>query len=550
VNLPDAGLSSFNGIYAISGTTNSPATITYIQSVQTTVTLTNTAGSNDTANFFDFTELDKRLGYAANPSPRPQVMYTFGKVPAFYSSNPTGDCGSASAPNGSCFRPADLNSNGTGLNQHWRLFVAGLAQHIKGLDSVHVQPTYFETWNEFDGDNFWHYNAAGDEMTNDEPLALVRLLDDAACIIKGTGTLTLHVGSVGNNVACTSEPNMPATGVGVLPTAKVLPPCVSSPVKTTQWANFYGAYTNSAVNADVIGIHSYGYPDLIQSISSISRDASGNVTVQVASATGYFKNSVALVSGVTDTSFDGAFTLTNVNVNVTPNQLQYVQTCTPSCTAATSSGGHIQNGPDQLKSALTTFRSGLTADSSKDLWVTEGWGAIPTSPSTADAAPYIVRWYTILASTGIVRANWYTWDLTSRSANLWDGTNNAGDIACNGTGTNPLCNAPAPTGYVNGVGQAYQVAEGWLTGATFPSQCSDTVANKPEIWSCPIQSAGHNELMVWDSSKDGTSGTSSYTPPSGSSYTAYIDLTGHKTTCGGNCTNIAIGARPILFVPN
>jgi hypothetical protein len=515
-------LSSFNGLYTINKIMN--GTITYLQNLGNVLT-TSVAG---TANNFDFSTLDQVLNYAA--APNFQVLYTFGKVPSFYSSDASGDCGSD--PVGSCYRPNDLKADGTGSNQNWRLFVAGLAKHIASLEGSTIPyaiPAYFETWNEFNKEGSWHYN---DSMDNtDDPKALVRLLDDAACIIKGTGTI--HA-----TTSCANDPNFVAKAV--LPSAQMLTPCVNSPTDVTAWAHFYSSYSDAAANADIIGIHSYMYSDNIQGIQTIHRDGgTGKVTVTVNDTTGYLINVFVKVSGVGDRSFDGDFMVTGVTP---PNTITYQQPGTD----LTSSGGHIQNGPDQLQAALSAFHSGLSStDKLKPFWVTEGsWGENgPTDVTTREG--YIVRFFAILWSNGVARANWYTW--SDSKAFLWESMSNTGDVACDGIGNDPKCNPPEPSsgwGYVTLAGQAHSVGEGWLVGTTMTSPCSSTGS----VWTCGLQTSGsQNELMVWDSAQDRSSNTSLYTPSV--AYTAYFDLSGTKHSCTPSpCTNIPIAAKPILFV--
>jgi hypothetical protein len=521
VNVPaGTALSLFNGLYTINSVDTASGTITYSQTGQANVVKTNVAG---TANNFDFSVLDQVLQYAA--APNFQVLYTFGKVPTFYSSDPT-DNTCATSP-GSCDRPNDLNADGTGANQNWRLFVAGLAKHIAALNSsTYAIPGYFETWNEFNGDGFWHYNSPPD--STDDPKALVRLMDDAACVIKGTGNIT----ALGHS--CAADTNFVAKGV--LPSAKILSPCVSSPVAVTPWSNFYTAYPNSGAtaNADIIGIHGYFYQDNIQSIPSTSiQRLNGTVYVTV-DPSHYDPNMFVKVSGVQDASFDGTFMVTST----TSTQIIYSQ----SGSNAVSGGGQIQNGPDQLQAAMSAFHSGLSLnDQLKPFWVTEGyWGKSgPTDLTTQEG--YIVRFFTILWSAGVSRVTWYTWD---GLANLWDSS--SGYVPCDGRNHHPLCNPPSPLGYVNQVALAYNVGQGWLEGTTMTSPCSSTGS----VWTCGLQTSGsQNELMVWDSAQDRSTNTSLYTPSV--AYTAYFDLSGTKHSClPSPCTNIPIGAKPILFVNN
>jgi hypothetical protein len=99
---------------------------------------------------------------------------------------------------------------------------------------------------------------------------------------------------------------------------------------------------------------------------------------------------------------------------------------------------------------------------------------------------------------------------------------------------------------VNQVALAYNVGQGWLEGTTMTSPCSSTGS----VWTCGLQTSGsQNELMVWDSAQDRSTNTSLYTPSV--AYTAYFDLSGTKHSClPSPCTNIPIGAKPILFVNN
>ena len=95
---------------------------------------------NPAPGAYDFTTFDQFLNAAR--AHNVDVLYTFGEVPAWASSNPNLVCGTSGAPPGSCAPPNDLNSDGTGPNQHWKDFVTAVVSHAAG------QIRYWEVWNE------------------------------------------------------------------------------------------------------------------------------------------------------------------------------------------------------------------------------------------------------------------------------------------------------------------------------------------------------------------------------------------------------------------
>jgi len=510
---------SFNGLYQITGvTTTSPYTISYAQNLGSVMS-TSASGS---ANYFVFSALDTRLQNAKSQGL--EVMFTFGKVPSFYSSN-TGSGLCSPNPDGSCFPPTDLASDGTGLNKHWRLFVTALAQHVSGLStSTYAIPGYFETWNEANSTGMWQGANA----------QLVRLMDDAACILKGTGTITAL------SVSCSSASGFLVKGV--LTSAKVLQPCVSTPSAVTFWNSYYGT-AGATDNADIIGVHTYGYGDHIQSIGATALTRSDAHTVTVtATAHGFAANTVLLIANASPSSFNGTVTVKTSSAN----SFTYLQDGT---NGQTGGGGTMQNGPDQLQQAISTFVAGLsTTDKAKALWVTEGqWGLNNATSDPDTQEGYAPRWYAILWSAGVARANWYGWDFTNGSGVMWESTFHTGDDKCDGTGTPSYTCNPA-TGYVNKNGQVFKIERDWM----YNNKMSTLCANSGTIWTCTFTKPDTTtELMVWDSAQDKftstTPTTSNYATPAG--YTAYYDAFGTKTTGLITGQNVAIGTKPILFVP-
>ncbi len=94
------------------------------------------------------------------------VLYTFGGVPSFISSNPNdAACGES---NGNCDPPTDLKPDGSGSDATFKAFVTALMAHTGN------QITYFEAWNEVNNQQFWRGTAA----------QAVRMAYDARTIIK------------------------------------------------------------------------------------------------------------------------------------------------------------------------------------------------------------------------------------------------------------------------------------------------------------------------------------------------------------------------------
>ena len=86
---------------------------------------------------------------------------------------------------GSCDPPSDLNSDGTGADQYWRNWVAGVAQRLQSDGSTYgITIDSYEPWNEFTREinNITYGNQVSWAGTNEQ---LVRMVQDARCIIVG-----------------------------------------------------------------------------------------------------------------------------------------------------------------------------------------------------------------------------------------------------------------------------------------------------------------------------------------------------------------------------
>jgi hypothetical protein len=122
---------------------------------------------NTSDGVYDFHVLDNWT--AAAQSNGVDLIYTFGMVPTWASSQPSLVCGTGMNFNlGSCAPPNDLNLDGTGTDQHWKDFVTAIVSHVAGSIK------YWELWNEPTITSYWQGNDA----------QLVRMASDAYSIIK------------------------------------------------------------------------------------------------------------------------------------------------------------------------------------------------------------------------------------------------------------------------------------------------------------------------------------------------------------------------------
>ena len=112
------------------------------------------------------------------------ATYTFGRVPQWASSKPN-DHSCRFGP-GSCDPPDDLNSDGSGSDDHWRTFVTAIANHSK--NSAHGHVKRWEMWNEPQNSFYWSGTTAQlVRMTRDAWLILKAVDPDATVVSPGTG---------------------------------------------------------------------------------------------------------------------------------------------------------------------------------------------------------------------------------------------------------------------------------------------------------------------------------------------------------------------------
>ena len=123
---------------------------------------------NPSDGTYDFSTLDRWLQGAYEHDQ--DVVYTFGVVPPWASSDPTDPICDDGV--GTCDPPKDVNPDGSGTDQMWKNFVTALVTHNKNSSTARIQ--YWEMWNEPHNNFYWNGTYA----------QLVRMIGDAYQIIK------------------------------------------------------------------------------------------------------------------------------------------------------------------------------------------------------------------------------------------------------------------------------------------------------------------------------------------------------------------------------
>ncbi len=204
---------------------------------------------NPARGVYDFSTLDAYLALA-HVHGMSDVVLVLGGTPNWVSSGPANAvCDYTSVAPGSCAPPTDLNSDGTGTDQAWRSFIYQLAAHVAELNrSIYSPVATYEMWNEF---------TRNTESWTGSQAEMVRLVQDAYCILKGAGTITA------TGESCTAQTfHVPA--INLAPHALVVGPSAqaSSPDLDTLGAFFstFGAISPGATGAiDIIATHNYTY---------------------------------------------------------------------------------------------------------------------------------------------------------------------------------------------------------------------------------------------------------------------------------------------------
>ena len=165
---------------------------------------------NTASGVYNWTKFDSWMAKAAAAGQ--DVLYTIYSTPAWASSNPTDICTGYAPDIGGCDPPNDLNSDGTGTNQHFKDYVTALMNHV-GSGKIR----YVEVWNEPNITTEWSGTYA----------QMIRMASDAYTIVKA------------------ADPN-----------ALVLSPPVSYDMALNNWMKPY-LQAGGGQYADIIGVHGY-----------------------------------------------------------------------------------------------------------------------------------------------------------------------------------------------------------------------------------------------------------------------------------------------------
>jgi len=156
---------------------------------------------------FDWTALDSELADLKNGGVQ-DIFYTLSRTPAWASSNandPACDYFPLGTPfHGACYPPTDLNADGSGPNLIWKNWVTAIASRVNDANyrGNHSHVKYWEIWNEFSRSTTiesWTGTLSWQGTYNQ----LVRLAEDARCIITGKGVIHNTPGP-GQQTTCTN----------------------------------------------------------------------------------------------------------------------------------------------------------------------------------------------------------------------------------------------------------------------------------------------------------------------------------------------------------
>jgi len=179
-------------------------------------------GSDPTNACYNWKQLDGWVNAALSHGV--DLLYPIYATPSWASSNATD---TTCNPAGSCDPPNDLNSDGTGANQHFKDFVTAMATHLG------QKVTYWETWNEVNVKSYW-------KGTNAQ---LVRMAQDLRCIVAGTGSVS--------GVPCTATP---INRNAIFLTPSTVP---SGSAFSAQGLQNYLNTSGAGAAADVFNVHGY-----------------------------------------------------------------------------------------------------------------------------------------------------------------------------------------------------------------------------------------------------------------------------------------------------
>jgi len=205
--------------------------------------------------------------------------------------------------------------------------------------------------------------------------------------------------------------------------------------------------------------------------------------------------------------------------------------CLDASSCSASNAEEVATGVvNPLKSALAA-----TPAATMPLWDTEGSDDAGNQPiANPDLhAAFLARFSILQQSAGVATFAYWGWDF-GNGINLVD---------------TPSDDPNATSTTLTPAGIAWQQLYAWTVGATYTSGC----AANGSIYTCPLKGAsGASEMIVWDAANvsgcsNDVCGNTSFTIPSGSSFSHCTDLAGNACSSGISGGTVLIGAKPVLL---
>jgi hypothetical protein len=428
------------------------------------------------------------------------VLMTFGVgVPSFYSSNPT-DSTCAYSP-GICDPPTGLMPDGTGTDAAWIAFlqnaVARFSDHTYLQNHAHV--LFYELFNEFDRSSI--LNSAGCTsgcQFQGTFSQLLRMQEDARCVIQGVGTIHAR------NVSCANSGISPR---GIDPAATAIAGNVEggSPGQRVVLQNFL--YCNSSPPAG--------------SQCNWNGTAWGASADPVIVLHYYFANVTVPIPELV--------------INRIYLQRSTLQTAEQNKPYFAGEGSWLGNN--------TQKDPGLSAGFTARWWLS-----------------LLLAQHFATGSPGPIRGYWYNWNGGSDPVNGIGGLWSTSYWTFNPP-PNPVpppisdlsCETPENGGYICTGGTAARQIISWLVGQTWVSASCPTSCTNPTqgVFKIDITGAnGYKAEVAWDSTPPAQA-CSLYAHPQvcgNTSYTAPPYVTQYRDLAGGTHPSvpIVIGAEPII----
>ncbi len=439
----------------------------------------------------------------------------------------------ADAP-GQCYPPADLNPDGSGTDQTWKNWVTALAtENVALCASTSPQYAcikYYEIWNEVDqssqgypfpGSSYaapylpvGQTSVGSGAMYKGSYAQLVRMLQDAKCIIQGRSSL-VTVGSTPyaiDNAGGAGTPESCTIVNGIQGYNTDYPAVFVSP----------SSHTYSAQELDIA--QNFLYCNVTNTTSGAPNWC--NTGDEVAQEVGVINFHMKPANE--DDGFSPEIEMLSEYCAI----VGYSNASTE-CSAYSSDSGVLESA--QASKTIWNGESGYSGN---------GWDPTSTSPDLVDnpdmQASFIARYALLQWSFGIQGSNWYQYDIS----NVLNGSsdNGSGDQA----------NDPA---------RAYDALYTWMVGQTMTTACNNEWGTE---WACDFSGgsnlpAGYESSAIWNTdsssypctsgSDEGSGCTTFYTTVS-DTWTYYRDLWGDEIqipTTGTYAHEVPTGILPILL---